>query len=139
MSGLIFISLLLNFVCIYFIYILWKKLQQSFQRDAGESFENIGELLELFSQEMREENDRLTQMILQYKNESQQGKRIEPELQSETTEPKDESLILEEKTSEEPEMNEVLLLAQQGYTAVEIAKKLNRGKGEIELLLKFYA
>ena len=31
----------------------------------------------------------------------------------------------------------VLNLAQQGYTANEIAKKVKKGKGEIELLLKF--
>jgi hypothetical protein len=34
-------------------------------------------------------------------------------------------------------LNQALLLKQQGYTEEEIAKKLNKGKTEIELLLKF--
>ncbi|WP_412734111.1 DUF6115 domain-containing protein, partial [Halalkalibacterium halodurans] len=32
----------------------------------------------------------------------------------------------------------VISLAKQGLSVEEIAKKLNMGKGEVELLLKFY-
>ncbi|MBU8906986.1 DUF6115 domain-containing protein [Desertibacillus haloalkaliphilus] len=39
---------------------------------------------------------------------------------------------------EQSETAKVLSLANQGYSANEIAKKLGMGKGEVELLLKFY-
>lgn len=35
-------------------------------------------------------------------------------------------------------LNEVYLLQQQGFSVEDIAKKLNKGKTEIELLLKFH-
>ncbi|OLO40918.1 hypothetical protein BTR23_05445 [Alkalihalophilus pseudofirmus] len=45
---------------------------------------------------------------------------------------------------DEPDMYEqsntakVLLLAEQGFSSEEIAKKLSLGKGEVELMIKFY-
>ncbi len=49
---------------------------------------------------------------------------------------------IEENISEvlydKSEKTKVLALAQRGHTSDEIAKKLNMGKGEVELLLKFY-
>lgn len=55
---------------------------------------------------------------------------------------KDASLSTESTNMEHQEMSlekQVLQLAQQGQTAEEIAKVLQKGKTEIELLLKFHA
>ncbi|WP_158737717.1 hypothetical protein [Alteribacillus sp. YIM 98480] len=43
-----------------------------------------------------------------------------------------------EDTVEQSSQAQVLSLASQGYKQDEIAKKLNMGKGEVGLLLKFY-
>ncbi|SDH93394.1 DUF6115 domain-containing protein [Alteribacillus bidgolensis] len=43
-----------------------------------------------------------------------------------------------EDTLEQSSQAQVLSLASQGYKQDEIAKKLNMGKGEVDLLLKFY-
>jgi hypothetical protein len=49
-------------------------------------------------------------------------------------------VIQEDKESiyEQSDMSKVIALSKQGFTTDEIAKKLNLGKGEVELMLKFY-
>jgi hypothetical protein len=146
-SGIIFFSLVINLVCFYFIYLLWKKIAEI--KVNKEPTENIEELLELFSQEMRHENDRLHKLISDFssKYEHDNSKSEKPiETGSEAIKTiAIEEINLEEKNDDEhvdseinSATNQVILLAKQGYNAQQIAKMLNRGKGEIELLLKFY-
>jgi hypothetical protein len=149
-NGIIVINLLLNFVCIYFIYLLWKKNDQKNSKDETESTENIAELLEIFSQEMREENERLHRLISDFSSNNDHNNVISQEKTfnsgsdkisfTETNEEENDvhnNDVVESKTNSETD--NVIKLANQGYNAEEIAKKLKRGKGEIELLLKFYA
>jgi DNA-directed RNA polymerase specialized sigma24 family protein len=147
-NGIIFISLLLNAVCIYFIYLLWKKIDENHKN--AKSTDHIEELLELFSQEMRFENERLYKLISDFSSKNEQGQR---EIHEKTNEKEIEainSVALKKENNDQvdevhnqsetkPETNKVIILAKQGYNAEQIAKMLNRGKGEVELLLKFYA
>jgi hypothetical protein len=147
-NGIIFISLLLNVVCIYFIYLLWKKIVENHK--STESTDHIEELLELFSQEMRYENERLYKLISDFSSKNKQDrykihkKPVETgigainsiELNEENNE-EDDEVHIESETK--PDTHKVIILSKQGYNAEQIAKMLNRGKGEIELLLKFYA
>jgi hypothetical protein len=147
-TGIILISLLLNVVCIYFIYLLWKKIDENHKYT--ESTDHIEELLELFSQEMRYENEQLYKLISDLNSKNEQDR---PDIQDKTNEKGTEAInnndINEENDEEDdevhieskktPDSNKVITLAKQGYNAEQIAKMMNRGKGEIELLLKFYA
>ncbi|MFG6496760.1 hypothetical protein P8610_15465 [Fictibacillus sp. UD] len=140
MYGLILFSLLLNVVCFYFLFVLWKKLQERTITQDTTVSEDVGELLELFSQEMKEENARLHEMILQFSKQNQK-KHDSISIQEEAEHVHTDLVenIDHLHSDENKALNKVLLLAQQGYNAEEIAKMLNRGKGEVELLLKFYA
>ncbi|MED1864207.1 hypothetical protein P4V41_12150 [Fictibacillus nanhaiensis] len=140
MYALVFLSFLLNIVCFYFVINLRKKLQQQSNLNDTRISEELEELLELFSEEMKLENEHLHNMIVKFMQDQQQ--------QNLSTDTAEKSSVL----SEDPETdynasqddrltkdtNEVLILAQEGYNAEEIAKMLHRGKGEVELLLKFY-
>lgn len=136
MYGLIFFSLLLNIICFYFLFRLWKKVHVRPMNQESYINEDVEELLELFSQEMKEENARLHEMIIQFSK--QNGLNAMQEVAEEV----DKNLAEEVKNlhdDENNDRNKVLLLARQGYNAEEIAKMLDRGKGEVQLLLKFYA
>ncbi|WP_226534712.1 DUF6115 domain-containing protein [Fictibacillus halophilus] len=148
MTGIIIISLLLNVVCIYFIYLLWKKIDENHKK--AESTDHIEELLELFSQEMRYENEQLYKLIsdLNSKNKHDRQeiheKPIKKGIESinnntinEENNEEDDEVHIESKST--PVTNKVIILAKQGYNAEQIAKMMNRGKGEVELLLKFYS
>ncbi|MFD1357567.1 DUF6115 domain-containing protein [Fictibacillus halophilus] len=144
MNGIIFISLVLNVVCIYFIYSLWKKIDENNKN--AESTDHIEELLELFSQEMRYENERLHKLISDFSSKNEQDRHKIHEKTIETGIETINSITLNEENDEvhiesetKPDTHKVIILAKQGYNAEQIAKMLNRGKGEIELLLKFYA
>jgi hypothetical protein len=50
-----------------------------------------------------------------------------------------ESIELEDSVEEPSVQSTVLLLYQQGQSIEEIAKKLNKGKTEVELIIKFHA
>ncbi|MFE1244479.1 DUF6115 domain-containing protein [Fictibacillus sp. NPDC058756] len=143
MNGIIFISLVLNVVCIYFIYSLWKKIDENNKN--AESTDHIEELLELFSQEMRYENERLHKLISDFSSKNEQDRHKIHEKTIETGIETINSITLNEENDEvhiesetKPDTQKVIILAKQGYNAEQIAKMLNRGKGEIELLLKFY-
>jgi hypothetical protein len=147
-NGIIFISLLLNAVCIYFIYLLWKKIDDN-QKNA-ESTDHIEEMLELFSQEMRYENEQLYKLITDFSRKNEQDKREIHEKTNELGIEANNSMTLKKENNVQfdevhnqsetkSDTNKAINLAKQGYNAEQIAKMLNRGKGEVELLLKFYA
>ncbi|KZE65898.1 hypothetical protein AWM68_05830 [Fictibacillus phosphorivorans] len=140
MYGLIFFSLLLNIICVYFLFKVWKKVHVQPVNQDSYINEDVGELLELFSQEMKEENARLHEMIIQFSKQIKENH--DSNSMQEVAEEVDTNLVEEVKNlhaDENNARNKVLLLARQGYNAEEIAKMLDRGKGEVQLLLKFYA
>lgn len=139
MYALVFLSLLLNVICLYAVINLRKKLQQQSDSNDTRISEEVEELLELFSEDMKLENERLHKMILKFTEEQQQKDHstvINETSSVESEETQIDNTSLEDHLSKDT--NEVLILAQEGYNAEEIAKMLQRGKGEVELLLKFY-
>lgn len=126
----------------FLVFNLHKKIQQKNISHDTKISEEVEELLELFSEEMKLENERLHDMIVKFSQKHQQqndSTRIDeiPTSKVESVETQaDSKASLDNHISKET--NEVLTLAQQGYNAEEIAKMLHRGKGEVELLLKFY-
>ncbi len=139
MYALVFLSLLLNVICLYAVINLRKKLQQQSDSNDTRISEEVEELLELFSEDMKLENERLHKMILKFTEEQQQ--KYHSTVINETSSVESEETQIDNTSLEDhlsKDTNEVLILAQEGYNAEEIAKMLQRGKGEVELLLKFY-
>lgn len=128
---------MLNIVCLYLIFNLSNKFQKQSNSHDSKTSEEVEELLELFTEEMKIENERLHEMILKFTQKNHQQKDLD-----ESTIIESEETVTDLKESDDKhfskETNEVLTLAQKGYNAEEIAKMLHRGKGEVELLLKFY-
>ncbi len=128
---------MLNIVCLYLIFNLSNKFQKQSNSHDSKTNEEVEELLELFTEEMKIENERLHEMILKFTQKNHQQKDLD-----ESTIIESEETVTDLKESDDKhfskETNEVLTLAQKGYNAEEIAKMLHRGKGEVELLLKFY-
>ncbi|WP_137789642.1 hypothetical protein [Bacillus sp. E(2018)] len=137
MYALVFLSVMLNIVCLYLIFNLHKKFHQQNNFHDSKTSEEVEELLELFSEEMKMENERLHEMILKLTQKDHQTNVVDEVGIIESEETKTDLKELDDKHFSK-ETNEVLTLAQKGYNAEEIAKMLHRGKGEVELLLKFY-
>ncbi|MDR7072168.1 DUF6115 domain-containing protein [Fictibacillus barbaricus] len=138
MSTFIFISILLHITSLYLIFILWKKSEQTKDSSLHEQeIQDLEMLLEEFSLQMKDENEQLKHLILSYQNNLNSKQKTEAHISS-NNESESSALLGNEKIENETDTNEVLLLSKQGFTSTEIAKKLNRGKGEIELLLRFY-
>lgn len=191
---LLTISLLLNGISIYFIFILYsrqnrlleiEKTQDSFKKE-------IENEISAFLLEMKEENEEFIHRFQQLQtappqkgDPSSKIKKLEPKtdaaigdldaqidelnlknwekttarsLKSEAVKvyqktianqgdnmaadkedmpPVDKDVIDNEEIYRNLFLNQVKILLNQGYTVDEIAKKLNKGKTEIELLLKF--
>jgi DNA-binding NarL/FixJ family response regulator len=128
---------MLNLVCLYLIFNLRNKFQKQSNSHDSKTSEEVEELLELFSEEMKIENERLYEMILKFTQKNHQQKDLD-EITIIESEETGTALQESEDKHFSKETNEVLTLAQKGYNAEEIAKMLHRGKGEVELLLKFY-
>jgi biopolymer transport protein ExbB/TolQ len=137
MYAVVFISIMLNIVCLYLIFNLYNKFQKQSNSQNSTTSEEVEELLELFSEEMKIENERLHEMIIKLTQKNHQQKDLVESTNTETEENRTDLQEPDEKHFSK-ETNEVLILAQKGYNAEEIAKMLHRGKGEVELLLKFY-
>ncbi|WP_423417946.1 DUF6115 domain-containing protein [Fictibacillus nanhaiensis] len=137
MYAVVFISIMLNIVCLYLIFNLYNKFQKQSNAHDSKTSEEVEELLELFSEEMKIENERLHELILKFSQKNHQQKDLD---ESTIIESEETGTDLQESDDKHfsNETNEVLTLAQKGYNAEEIAKMLHRGKGEVELLLKFY-
>jgi response regulator of citrate/malate metabolism len=88
-------------------------------------------------EEIKEENNRLQELLAHQKTQTDVNETFK-EMQEE----EDVTHLLGETDGIKVEASldsQVLLLHQEGYTAEEIARKLNCGKTEAELIIKMYA
>ena len=137
-SFLLLLSFLIHLLLIITIYHLYEKIK----RDKNEQAEQFKSMLMTFTNEIRQENIKLEQKLVK-KNLKQLSKKSNSTNILPHDEP--EYLMDEKKYKEEFEINDqvettfvgqVLQLLQDGKTVDEIAKQLNRGKTEVELLIK---
>lgn len=160
MTTLLIISLLLHGVTFLWILTLMKRnsIAEHTIEDSEQLKQEIEDILLAYTAEMKEENERLLAQLRQKqaeapKNESAVENQISlAKAVKETAPPEKEPPSAsgyedyqpppvddgEEVSFEQSDTARVLLLAKQGKSAEEIARKLNVGKGEVELLLKFY-
>jgi hypothetical protein len=165
---LLFVSFLLNVICLFAIVILYTRQNRlvDMERRQGKMIEEMEETISAYLIEMKEENEAFIDNLHQrkssgvpqkaghevhsgdgpvdaepvsptnkrmnaakaYKNNSQGGV-VDPD-QGWTP-------ILPEALEEETFISQVLNLHENGLSIEDIAKKLGKGKTEIELLIKF--
>jgi hypothetical protein len=136
MTGLVALSLILHVFSFYLIYQLRNERSES-QKQLSRLTEYIEETLALFSADMQEENDKILESINNIKSFSVPA----PAQLTESSNKNDEG---KRAATEMPvsklsaEQEKIILLAEDGLDSVEIAKVMNKGKGEVDLLLKFY-
>ncbi|WP_216827962.1 DUF6115 domain-containing protein [Alkalihalobacterium elongatum] len=159
---LITTSLVLHLLTFLWIVTLLQKInnQQAPQIDEEKIKREIEDLLVAYTAEIKEENERVLEQIklskqkasqaiienkqpflnrkdaVVFKTEEQSipsnthtvyGGYVPPEIKSDETD-----MYVQSTTAQ------VLSLSKQGLSTDEIAKKLNLGKGEVELMIKFY-
>ncbi|MDE5412939.1 DUF6115 domain-containing protein [Alkalihalobacterium chitinilyticum] len=160
-------SLVLHLLTFLWIVTLLQKInnQQTPAVDEEKLKREIEDLLFAYTSEMKEENQQLLEQLNKYKQESSTASSIKrsedqvkaPEVMM-STEMKEENKrppaskeqieyedyqppaleVEETEMYEQSNTAKVLSLSKQGYSAEEIAKKLQLGKGEVELMIKFY-
>ncbi|SDM65000.1 hypothetical protein SAMN04488137_1242 [Fictibacillus solisalsi] len=124
------LSLLLNILCLYLVAVLWMKLKAAAPGAFAEveQARELEEMLLAFASEMKEQNEEIREMLYETKRDGQeQGVKSSDKIGIEHDDKEVEENILHQN---------VLTYAEKGYTAEEIAKKLDRGKGEVSLILK---
>src|SRR5690625_4446007 len=150
-SLLLIISFLLHIILLIAIYFLYQQIEQ-LKRDKNSQLETT---LSNFLNEIKAENERLQ---LQIKNENNtvenkvnhnrpnvhfeqemQKNMIKKDVKREYNYKPPQPLLQVEKKLDKLETSleaQVFQLAEEGMSVEDIAKKLNRGKIEIELMLK---
>ncbi|WP_062197882.1 DUF6115 domain-containing protein [Massilibacterium senegalense] len=142
---LLAISFVLHFVAFFFMVILYQKVyaKEDTLQNMKKEKQEIEDLLIAYMEEMKEENRQLKEWIHQehlVKNEiKEQSKESKKETKEDQTIKK--QMVLPVDNVQDiydfsPSM-QAITLANQGLSIEEIAKKMKKGKGEVELLLKF--
>lgn len=147
---LLIVSLLIHGFVFFWIIVLIQRIRQTESRieEMNQVKMEIEDVLLAYTTEMKEENERLLQRLRE-RNDQKVTKSQQQEWKVESSEPppsinhpeKEEYVPPLELSSQETYVKsyhaQVLELFELGLSAEEIAKKLEMGKGEVELILKF--
>lgn len=135
LSIILFLSILLHIVAFWLIFKLNNKLKQNKSPDPNE----IAELLEYYLDEFKIENKQLKDELDNQSPLSKDEKNMnDVESDHSETEGNFEVEVEADDFLETSLEAEVLHLHQQKYPPAEIAKRLNCGKTEVELIIKFH-
>lgn len=142
---LLTVSMILHLITFLILALLMKKMKNTLNYEQLEKQrQEIEDVLAFYSLEMKEDNERFLEQI-----QKQQEENNESEHESITRETNEQENVTEEIATPEPLSEETeayepsleakaLRLYREGNDVKEIAKKLSKGHGEIELLLKFH-
>ncbi len=132
------VSLVLNVLCFYLIAVLWQK-----QSGGGAALQDeqvkreLEDLLLAYASEMKEQNDEIMNLIKE--NCGTGPVKTEPAAENHIEDAENGNPAAATEDIQDAILHQdVLNYAESGYTADQIAKMLDRGKGEIELILKFH-
>ena len=156
------ISLLLHLMTILALIVLYQRYAL-LKAELGPFTEDLQDKLEKFVKRIEEENEAFYQLLVDYiKEKETTGKGEEKgKVDFPTTENESPSSFLDYEESEEgiykieeeklkqdeppldpkaadPFLQQVISLYQQGYSPQEIGRQLNKGVGEIQLMLNLY-
>ncbi|WP_085523953.1 DUF6115 domain-containing protein [Tuberibacillus sp. Marseille-P3662] len=147
MTGILLgISMFLHIVTFFIIILLYLHIRERKALNSDNMKREVDELLQSYLADIRAENDRLIEKMSE---DSSPNEENESSYFEETSSPVTEQNGQEEtvwmppvaEIEEEPSPSvtaQALYLQEQGYSPIEIAKQLNKGAGEIELLLKLH-
>lgn len=164
---LLFILQLISFSFLFLLY-LKVKAKETKALESEKMYEEMQKSLVVYIDEMKKENDRFLQAIDQqqkHRSEVDEGDQESDETKSESVEEdqkeeqwKNRRVVpptlahqrykkerdvnqkqREESSQKEEKEDPVLMLHKEGYSIEEIAKKLELGKTEVELHIKFRA
>ncbi|WP_203362330.1 hypothetical protein [Bacillus sp. REN10] len=146
----ILISFILNAVALFAIILLFLRQNRLFELKQQQQriSQEMEEMMDAYLLEMKEENEKFIEQLSKnstpLEKESPLVKEQEiliPNLQRaravkgyKTTNATNETVIAPKENTPK---DEVTVLYEQGYSVEEIARKLNKGKTEVELALKF--
>jgi hypothetical protein len=146
MELLLLFSFLIHIVT---LYVLFRLHQNQKAVPAETAQKEIEGLLAAYVNEIKEENDNLIHRLGQNNGSEDVENRPEKESETESLKSKEQMETDHEDIQYSPPVSQgedsfeqslaarALFLEKQGCNHEEIARKLNKGKGEIELLLKF--
>ncbi|MBU9720347.1 MULTISPECIES: DUF6115 domain-containing protein [Bacillaceae] len=165
MGYLITVSFILHFISFFIIIILFQR-QTKYQPDQKKEMKEMEDMLLSFTEEMKENNEKLVKLISKnsavsvkktnyteaqedqlpsikpnhQNNLEEQSPVFDHRMMGEDDYEKYEPPVPEEEAIEvnTSSTSQVLKLHKDGLTVDEIAKKLEMGAGEVQLLLKFY-
>lgn len=140
-SLLLIISLLLHFVAFYIIYSMFQQIQQLKNNQTTE----LTDVLESYLQDIKSENDRLQKEINARKNktgkksllpkQNERNKKVESNYSN--LDPTDLVDTINDSVETSLEAR-VIQLHNKGLSNTDIAKQLDCGKTEAELIIQFY-
>lgn len=134
-SIMLTISFLIHIILLVAIYYLFKEIQQLKVNPP----KNITHIFEKYLQEIRDENDRLKAEATPITDEpsvNPTGQKFEQEAPEKLQYMPE--IVETEDTTETSLQSQILQLYHQGISPNDIAKKLNCGKTEVDLSIKFY-
>lgn len=138
--SLIFILFLALFGMLYLIIHLFQRVKQLESQDISSAKQEIEESLTAYITDIKEENEAFLKALDAKETEPVEKKVSPPKdrIIKNTEEPGFTPSVKAVEDAYEPTLtSQVLALNDKGFSVTEIAKKLNKGKGEISLLLKF--
>ncbi len=142
---LLTVSLILHLITFLILALIMKKMKNTLDYEQlKKQRQEIEDVLAFYSLEMKEDNERFLEQMLKHQEEIDQPIREDTSPQTDVPEVVAEEIATPEPLNEETEAYEpsleakALRLYREGHDVKEIAKKLSKGHGEIELLLKFH-
>ncbi|EKN63910.1 coupling factor for flagellin transcription and translation [Schinkia azotoformans LMG 9581] len=137
------ISFILHVFAFFWIFLLSMRLKRTneIEKRQAEIQKEIEDLFQSYLLEMKEENEKLLNLIDKSKPPINKREKVtqQPYQTQEKPKPKEYTppMPSAQDRFEQSLNSKVVLLHEQGFKAEEIAQKLNKGKTEIELILKF--
>ena len=139
MYPFIFISIALHLVSFLCIVLLFLK-----QTKSSDVSEEIATSMEVYIEQLEEENDRLMTEVKSYvdKRENQldtrlrvleHGKTLSPEVEEQK-----KPVIIQHPSANNERNQKALQLHSQGFSVTDIARILNCGVGEVELIVNIH-
>ncbi|WP_261132874.1 DUF6115 domain-containing protein [Bacillus sp. Marseille-Q3570] len=152
------ISFIIHVITLLSLIIIWKRSGAADHQDLKAAKKEMEDILLAYTTEMKEENEaflkELASLDDRRKTDRNQrdinGDEIPREKRPMNQKASDEIIQDEEDKIYSPPINEeketfgvslgsqIISLHNNGYSLDEIAKKVNKGKGEVELMIKFH-
>jgi len=137
MYPFIFISIALHLVSFLCIVLLFLK-----QTKGIEVREEIGASMEVYIEQLEEENDRLLNEVKSYvdKHENQLDTRLRvlEQARAPQVEEATKPVIVQHPSAHNERNQKAVQLHQQGFSVADIARILNCGIGEVELIVNLH-